>query len=41
MADGKPPNEFGHDEQALDRDYALKVVAETHRAWQGLMESKC
>lgn len=38
--DGKPLNEFGFNEQALDRAKALEVVAETHDAWKKLREGK-
>ena len=28
--DGKPINAFGHDEVAMDKDYALEIIDETH-----------
>lgn len=34
--DGKPLNEFGFDEKALDRDAAIEVIEETHGAWKRL-----
>lgn len=34
--DGKPLNKFGFNEELLGRDEALKVIAETHEAWQRL-----
>jgi inorganic pyrophosphatase len=30
IPDGKPANQFGYDNQCLDREFALKVVEETH-----------
>ena len=35
--DGKPTNNFGHGEQCLDRDAALRVVEEAHEAWGRLV----
>ena len=35
--DGKPKNEFGLDEKALDKAYTLAVVEETHEFWKGLI----
>ena len=35
--DGKALNAFGHNEAALDRDMAYKVIAETHHHWHDLM----
>lgn len=34
--DGKPMNEFGLQEKALNRDYTLKTIAETHEFWKRL-----
>jgi len=34
--DGKALNAFGYEEQALDKQHALSVVAETHEAWKKL-----
>ena len=34
--DGKPQNAFGMDERAMDRDYTLKVIQETHDFWKNL-----
>ena len=34
--DGKPQNAFGMDERAMDRDYTLKVIQETHDFWKKL-----
>jgi len=34
--DGKPENTFGLDERALDREYALNVINETHGFWKSL-----
>ena len=30
MPDGKPANEFGYDSKPLNKEFALKVIAETH-----------
>jgi inorganic pyrophosphatase len=38
--DGKPLNAFGYEERALDRKFALKVIEETHEAWQKLRSGK-
>ena len=35
--DGKPKNEFGLDEKALDKAYTLAVVEETHEFWKALI----
>jgi inorganic pyrophosphatase len=34
--DGKPENQFGLEERALDREYALTVINETHSFWKAL-----
>merc|ERR1719310_1651300 len=34
--DGKPMNQFGLEEQAMNRDYTLQVIQETHAFWQKL-----
>ena len=36
--DGKPINAFGHDEVAMDKDYALEIIDETHVFWKELVE---
>ena len=36
MVDGKPQNQFGLEEKALDRAYTLEVIAETHEFWKTL-----
>merc|ERR1712060_304397 len=36
--DGKPLNQFGFDEKAVDRSHALEVIAETHEAWKQLQK---
>jgi inorganic pyrophosphatase len=36
VPDGKPQNSFALDERVMNRDYALKVIQETHVAWQKL-----
>eukprot|EP00928_Gymnodinium_smaydae_P056573 TRINITY_DN3993_c0_g3_i2.p1 TRINITY_DN3993_c0_g3~~TRINITY_DN3993_c0_g3_i2.p1 ORF type:complete len:282 (-),score=57.93 TRINITY_DN3993_c0_g3_i2:113-958(-) len=38
--DGKPLNEFGLDEVPLGHAEALKVIQETHEAWQRLRDGK-
>lgn len=38
--DGKPLNAFGYDEKALDKAFALEVIAETHGFWKNLREGK-
>jgi inorganic pyrophosphatase len=38
VPDGKPENKFALDERFESRDYALKIVAETHDAWVQLCE---
>mmetsp|Transcript_37198 Transcript_37198/g.86038 ORF Transcript_37198/g.86038 Transcript_37198/m.86038 type:complete len:489 (+) Transcript_37198:55-1521(+) len=35
-ADGKPENKFGFGEKAMDREFALKCVEETHEFWKTL-----
>jgi len=32
--DGKPENKFAFDNKAMDADFAVKVISETHRHWQ-------
>ena len=34
--DGKQPNKFGLDEKAMDREYTMKVIQETHEFWKKL-----
>lgn len=36
--DGKPLNEFGFSEKALNKAKAMEVVSETHAAWKGLCD---
>ena len=36
--DGKPANEFGLDERAMDKAYTMAVVEETHAFWQALID---
>jgi inorganic pyrophosphatase len=38
--DGKPINEFGFDEKALDKAKALEVLAETNEAWEKLIKGE-
>lgn len=37
IPDGKPPNKFAFDGEAKDREFATKVVEETHTYWKELM----
>lgn len=37
--DGKPQNAFALDEKALDRDYTMGVIQETHEFWKKLVAS--
>jgi len=37
IPDGKPENQFAFDGKAKDREFAHKVIMETHAAWQGLI----
>jgi len=36
MPDGKPQNKFGYDNKCLDKDFALKVIDETHAFYNKL-----
>mmetsp|Transcript_2378 Transcript_2378/g.7984 ORF Transcript_2378/g.7984 Transcript_2378/m.7984 type:complete len:320 (-) Transcript_2378:69-1028(-) len=36
MPDGKPQNKFGYNNKCLDRDFALKVIDETHEFYNNL-----
>lgn len=36
--DDGEPNVFGFDGQALDADFALKVLDETHASWKALVD---
>jgi len=36
MPDGKPQNKFGYDNKCLDKDFALKVIDETHEFYNNL-----
>lgn len=38
IPDGKPANQFGLGNKAANKDYALKVIAETNEAWAKLMK---
>jgi inorganic pyrophosphatase len=35
VVDGKPENSFALDERCMPRDYAVKVLQETHELWAG------
>eukprot|EP00250_Pteridium_aquilinum_P034994 c8428_g1_i1 orf=581-1468(-) len=37
IPDGKPANKFGLGNKAADKDYALKVIAETNKFWSSLV----
>ena len=34
--DGKPQNKFGYDNKPLNKEFTLKVIAETHEAYNKL-----
>lgn len=36
MPDGKPANAFGYDNKCLDKDFAMKVIDETHGFYNAL-----
>ena len=36
--DGKPQNKFGYNDQPLNKEFTLKVIAETHEAYNKLKE---
>ena len=36
MPDGKPANKFGYNNKCLDKDFALKVIEETHEFYNDL-----
>jgi inorganic pyrophosphatase len=38
--DGKKINAFGHGEVAMDREYAVEIIDETHTFWKDLVEKK-
>ncbi|KAK1309461.1 hypothetical protein QJS10_CPA09g00618 [Acorus calamus] len=38
IPDGKPANKFGLNSAAADKDYALKVIAETNESWAKLIK---
>ncbi|XP_045616116.1 inorganic pyrophosphatase isoform X1 [Procambarus clarkii] len=40
IPDGKPENQFAFNGLAKDRDFAHKIIMETHEAWQNLVEGK-
>jgi len=37
IPDGKPPNVFGLEERAMNKAYAMKVIAECHQSWKELI----
>lgn len=37
IPDGKPPNTFALGEQFMDKAYAVKIIEETHHAWELLI----
>lgn len=39
-AEGKGRNRFGLQERAMPREYAQKVIAETHKSWKQLVKTK-
>ena len=36
VIDGKPQNKFALDEQAMDKEYTMAVINETHQFWKAL-----
>ncbi|XP_058081443.1 soluble inorganic pyrophosphatase 6, chloroplastic-like [Magnolia sinica] len=38
IPDGKPANKFGLGNKVANKDYALKVIAETNEAWAKLVK---
>ena len=38
---GKPPNRFAFQGQAKDRQFAHRVMNETHTQWKKLVGKKC
>ncbi|CAH1450506.1 unnamed protein product [Lactuca virosa] len=38
IPDGKPANKFGLGNKAANKDYALKVIAETNESWAKLVK---
>jgi inorganic pyrophosphatase len=38
--DGKPLNEFGYDEKALDKAKSMEIIAGLHQEWKDLYEGK-
>jgi len=39
IPDGKGPNKFAFDGKLLDRDFAVRVVEETHAEWRALLSN--
>lgn len=39
-AEGKGENEYAYDGKAMDRDFSLNVIAETHKSWIDLRSGK-
>ncbi|KAK7069258.1 Inorganic pyrophosphatase [Halocaridina rubra] len=40
IPDGKPENQFAFNGEPKERDFAHKIIMETHEAWQNLVEGK-
>lgn len=40
MPDGKPPNEFAFEGKPKDREFAEKIIAETHESWKKLVSGE-
>lgn len=40
IPDGKPENQFAFNGEAKDREFAHRVIMETHESWQHLVEGK-
>jgi len=39
IPDGKGPNKFAFDGKLLDREFAIKVIDETHAEWRALLDA--
>ena len=40
VADGKPQNKFGLNEQCMEKEYAMKVIEECNEAWLKLLSGE-
>ncbi|XP_078576322.1 uncharacterized protein LOC144861996 [Branchiostoma floridae x Branchiostoma japonicum] len=39
MPDGKPPNTFAFNDESKNRDFAYKIIEETHQHWKALVNN--